>query len=69
MKMMPMILIQTTCNKSGGKALFGEFLLAFRAVRKTWVAAEAAAKTQFFAVSNNVHNRASPLIVPDFIQV
>lgn len=65
--MMPMILIQIMCNKSGGKALFGELLLAFRTVRKTGVVAEAggvlrtrAAADSVAAVSNNVHNMHLP---------
>lgn len=77
MKMMPMILIQTMCNKPGGKALSGELLLAFRTVGNTGVAAEAGGvlqnqsccKDSAVAVSNNVHNSASPWIAPDFLQV
>lgn len=65
-----MILIQTMCNKPGGKhslescCWLKEQSGTLGLQHKLEDAADSAV-----AVSDNVHNSASPWIVPDFIQV
>lgn len=71
---MPMILIQTMCNKQVGRHWLESYSWLSELSGRE-VAAEAGGvlqcccKNSVVTVSNNVHNSVSPLIVPDFLQV
>lgn len=73
---MPMILIQTMCNKQVGRHWLESYSWLSELSGRE-VAAEAGGvlqnqsccKNSIVTVSNNVHNSVSPLIVPDFLQV
>lgn len=71
-----MILIQTMCNKPGGKALW-RAASGLKSSQEHWgcsrswrmLQSQSCCKDSAVAVSDNVHNSAPPWIVPDFIQV